>query len=153
MRASPWDGTIEASSIIVAQRVLDDERNWQETMNDPVLALIVARPGPVRDGLRALLTAIPRIASLREIDDAASALRAVEQHRPVLVLISVGSPGDEVWDLLPQIKAGYPRTRFILLVDDVQQQQLAQAAGAEGVFLKGAPASRLSATIKHLLHV
>jgi DNA-binding NarL/FixJ family response regulator len=151
MRASPRDGTIETGSIIVAQRV-PDERNWQETMNDPVLALIVAHPGPVRDGLRALLTAIPRIASLREIDDAASALRAVEQHRPALILISVGSPGDEVWDLLPQIKARYPRTRSILLVDDVQQQQLAQAAGADGVFLKGAPASRLSATIKHLLY-
>ncbi len=122
-------------------------------MNNSILALIVAHPGPVRDGLRALLTAIPRVASLREIDDASSALRMVEQDRPALVLISVASPGDEVWNLLAQIKAKYPRTRSILLVDDVQQQQLAQAAGADGVLLKGDPASRLSATIKRLLHV
>jgi DNA-binding NarL/FixJ family response regulator len=122
-------------------------------MDDPVLALIVARPGPVRDGLRALLTAIPQVASSREIDDVSSALRVVEEHCPTLVLISVDSPGDEVWNLVAQIRTRCPRTRSILLVDDVQQQQLAQAAGGDGVLLKGAPASRLSATIKRLLNV
>ncbi len=122
-------------------------------MNDSVLALIVAHPGPVRDGLRALLTAIPRVASLSEIGDASLALRVVEACCPALVLISVDSLGDGVWNLLAQIKAKHPRTRSILLVDDVQQQQLAQAAGADGVLLEGDPASRLSATIKRLLHV
>ena len=122
-------------------------------MNDPILALIVAHPGPVRDGLRALLTAIPQVASLKEIDDALSALQVVEEHRPALVLISVNSTDDKVWNLLAQIKAKHPQTRSILLVNDVQQQQLAQTAGADGVLLKGAPASRLSATIKHLLDV
>ncbi len=135
------------------QRAFDDERNWLEMMNDSVLALIVAHPGPVRDGLRALLTAIPRVASLSEIGDASLALRVVEACCPALVLISVASPGDTVWNLLAQIKAKYPRTHSILLADDVQQQQLAQAAGADGVLLEGDPASKLSATIKRLLYV
>ncbi len=122
-------------------------------MNDSILALIIAPPGPVRDGLRALLTAIPQVASLKEIDDVSSALRVVEEHRPALVLISVNEAGDEVWNVLAQIKAKHPQTRSILLANDVQQQQLAQTNGADGVLLRGAPASRLSATIKSLLYV
>jgi len=122
-------------------------------MNDSILALIVAHPGPVRDGLRALLTAIPQVASLKEVDDASSALRVIEEYSPALVLISVNATSDDVWNLLAQIKAKHPQTRSILLVDDVQQQQLAQATGADGVLLRGAPASRLSATIKSLLYV
>jgi two-component system response regulator DesR len=122
-------------------------------MDNSVLVLIVARPGPVRDGLRALLTAIPQVANLKEIDDASSALLVVEEHRPALVLISVDVPGDEIWSLLAQIKAKHPQTRSILLVNDIQQQQLAQTANADGVLLKGTPASKLSAMIKNLLHV
>ena len=120
-------------------------------MDNPVLALIVAHPGPVRDGLRALLTAIPQVESSKEVDDASSALRIVKEHHPALVLISTDLSGDEVWDLLRQIKAERPQTRSILLVNDVQQQRLAQAAGADGVLFEGSPASKLSATIKHLL--
>ena len=120
-------------------------------MDNPVLALIVAHPGPVRDGLRALLTAIPQVESSKEVDDASSALRIVKEHHPALVLISVDLSGDEVWDLLRQIKAERPQTRSILLVNDVHQQRLAQAAGADGVLLEGSPASKLSATIKSLL--
>jgi DNA-binding NarL/FixJ family response regulator len=120
-------------------------------MDNPVLALIVAHPGPVRDGLRALLTAIPQVESSKEVDDASSALRIVKEHHPALVLISVDLSGDEVWDLLRQIKAERPQTRSILLVNDVQQQRLAQAAGADGVLLEGSPASKLSTTIKSLL--
>ncbi|MCP4542699.1 MAG: response regulator transcription factor [Chloroflexi bacterium] len=122
-------------------------------MTEPILTLIVARPGPVRDGLRALLTAIPQVTNLQEIDDASSALRIVKEHCPALVLISVDLPSGEFWSLLAQIKAQHPQTRSILLVNDVQQQELAQTAGADGVLLQGAPASKLSATIKHLLHV
>jgi DNA-binding NarL/FixJ family response regulator len=120
-------------------------------MDNPVLALIVAHPGPVRDGLRALLTAIPQVESSKEVDDASSALRIVKEHDPALVLISVDLSGDEVWDLLRQIKAERPQTRSILLVNDVQQQRLAQAAGADGVLFEGSPASKLSTTIKSLL--
>jgi DNA-binding NarL/FixJ family response regulator len=120
-------------------------------MDNCVLTLIVVSPSPLRDGLRALLTAIPQVESLREADDASLALRAIEEHPPALVLIGVDPPGDEVWELLGQIKAGWPQIRSILLVDDAQQQRLAQAAGADCVLIKGFPASKLSATIKSLL--
>ena len=120
-------------------------------MDNSVLALIVAHPGPVRDGLRALLTAIPQVESLKEVDDASSALRIVEKHRPALVLMSADLSGDEVWNLLRQIKTEWPQTRSILLVNGVQQQRLAQAAGADGILFEGSPASKLSTTIKNLL--
>ncbi|MCP4541669.1 MAG: response regulator transcription factor [Chloroflexi bacterium] len=122
-------------------------------MDNSVLVLIVAHPGPMRDGLRALLTAIPQVTSLKEIDDASSALRVVEERYPTLILISVNSTDDDIWNLLAQIKVKHPQTRSILLVNDVQQQQLAQVASVDGVLLKGTPASKLSATIKNLLHV
>jgi len=122
-------------------------------MNHSILALIVAPPGPVRDGLRALLTAISQVTSLKEIDNVSLALRVVEEHHPALILISVNTTGDEVWNLLARLKSDHSQTRSILLVNDVRQQQLAQSAGADGVLLRGAPAAKLSATIKSLLHV
>ena len=48
-------------------------------------------------------------------------------------------------------KARWPQARCILLANDVQQHQEAEAAGADAVLLKGFPAARLVATIVGLL--
>ena len=120
-------------------------------MDDRILVLMVVGPGPLRDGLRALLMAIPQVESLKEVNDASSALSATRGFPPSLVLVNADPPADQIWDLLEQIKAEWPQTRSILMVDDTQQQQLAQAAGADCVLLKGVPASKLCTTIKSLL--
>jgi DNA-binding NarL/FixJ family response regulator len=121
-------------------------------MNDNrVCALIVSQPGPLRDGLRALLTAMPQIEIIGETNDSASVLGILQKHCPTLVLLDADLPGNEVWHGLETIKADWPEIRCIVLSSTVEQQQAAQLAGADSAPLKGFLAEKLYTTIEKLL--
>ena len=113
--------------------------------------LIVARPGRIREGLRALLRTIPRLEIVGQVDQGSAALEMVTRERPALVLLNSSLPFEETWMALKQIKAEWPQTRCIVLVDNTQQQGMAQAAGADGVLLKGFAAETLFMTIDEAL--
>jgi DNA-binding NarL/FixJ family response regulator len=116
-----------------------------------VSALIVARPGRMRNGLRALLRTIPRIEIVGQVDQGSAALGMVTLERSALVLLDSSLPFEEMRMALKQIKAEWPQTRCIVLVDNLQQQGMAQAAGADGVLLKGFAAETLFMTIDEVL--
>ncbi len=116
-----------------------------------VSALIVARPGPLRDGLQALVTAMPQIEVVDGVDDISSALNTSFEHYPALVLLDSGLVGSEIWITVQRARAKWPQARCVFLVNDVHQHQEAEAAGADAVLLKGFPAARLTATIGRLL--
>ena len=115
------------------------------------LALIVARPGPLRNSLQALMTTMPQIEILAETSDPSALLRMGAEIQPHVVLLDASLPEDQVWAALRQIKEEWSRTRSIVLVKDSQQQQKAQAAGADVALLKGYPAAKLIAAIEGLL--
>ena len=116
-----------------------------------ILALIVGSPGPLRDGLAALLTTIPCISTVRQADDTPSALQVVTESYLDVVLLDAFLSGEGDWAVLRDIKARSPRTRCIVLVDSGRQQREARAAGADAALLKGFPARSLVATIERLL--
>jgi DNA-binding NarL/FixJ family response regulator len=105
-------------------------------MPTDVLILVAAKPGVLRDGFQAVLAAIPRTKVIDPVDNSASALRAVAEHQPALILLDTNLPDYQVWTLLEQIKT---------------QQQTAQAADADGVLIKGCSAREFYATINKLL--
>jgi DNA-binding NarL/FixJ family response regulator len=113
--------------------------------------LIVAKPGPLREGLGALMRAIPQINSIDEVDDACLALTRASEQRPAVVLLGTYLLGDKVWCMLRQIKTQWPKIRCVVLAENDQQQREAQAAGADAVFLNGFPAARLVSTVENLL--
>jgi DNA-binding NarL/FixJ family response regulator len=113
--------------------------------------LIVAKPGPLREGLGALMSAIPQINRIDEVDSASLALAMVREQPPAVVLLGTFSLGDEIWRILRQIKAQWPRIRCVVLAENEQQGCEAQAAGADAVLLNGFPAARLVSTIQSLL--
>jgi DNA-binding NarL/FixJ family response regulator len=115
------------------------------------LALIVAKPGPLRNSLQALMTTMPQIEILAETSDPTALLRMGAEIQPHVVLMDADLPEAQVCAALRQIKAEWSQTRSIVLVEDSQQQQLAQAAGADVALLKGHPAAKLVATIEALL--
>ena len=115
------------------------------------LALIVARPGPLRNGLQALMTTMPQIEILAETTDPSALRRMGAGMQPDVVLLDASLPEDQVWAALGQIKAERSQTRSIVLVEDSQQQQKAQAAGADVVLIQGTPAGQLIAAIEGLL--
>lgn len=120
-------------------------------MTNRVSVLIIARPGRMREGLRALLRMMPKIELIGQVDQGSAALERVTQARPALVLLDSSLPFAEMELALRQIKAEWPQTQCIVVADNILQQGLAQAAGADGVLLKGFATETLFTTINEVL--
>ncbi len=84
--------------------------------------VIMARSEPLRDGLKALLTAIPQVEIVGEADNLPAGLELAAEHQPDIVLLDLGLPSGAAWAVLGRIKIISPRTRRIMLADDVRQQ-------------------------------
>ncbi len=120
--------------------------------SDKRMALIVAQPGPLRDGLKALLMTVPQIETVMQVSDVSSVRAAIAQDRPVLVLLDTNfTNGNGPSTVVKLIKAEGSQSRCLVLADNIQQQQQAKAAGADVVLFKGFPAVRLFETIEELL--
>ena len=113
----------------------------------PVLALIIAAPSPLQDGLLALITTSDQISAVFMAEEVSVALRMVKDHRPNLVLLDSYLPGSET--VLERIKSQWPQTRCIVLVGSVEQEQAVKEADA--VLIEGFSPSHLLATIEDLL--
>jgi DNA-binding NarL/FixJ family response regulator len=113
-------------------------------------AMLVARPGPLRDSLRELISAIPLTHTL-VVDDATAALNDLRDCHPSLVVVDFDPADPGIWRLLDAISLQRPAIRHVFMVETVEQQRLALSSGAKVALLKGFPASRLHGVIKGLL--
>ena len=113
--------------------------------------LVVARPGLLRDGLQAVLSAIPGMNALEPADDGTSALNKLESHRLDLVILGSSLSADELHATLRQTKEQYPDVRCIIVAASPQQGRALKASSADAVLVEGAPAALFSTTIKNLL--
>ena len=113
--------------------------------------LIVANPGVLRDGLHALVTAIPQTCIIGETDNLSMALETVSKYHPHLVLLAGNIGFEESLAFLHQVKSRSPQTRRLILVDSVVQKQEIEVPGVEAVWVKGTVSSELVADIKRLL--
>jgi DNA-binding NarL/FixJ family response regulator len=113
--------------------------------------LIVAEPGPLRDGLQALAGAVPGVRPV-EYDNIESAVRNGHPEGDVaLVLLDAGVAGDGLGAALRRMRGKWPDARYIALADDVRQHHSAAMAGADTVLMKGFQPSRLVEIIVRLL--
>ena len=113
----------------------------------PILALIVAAPSPLQDGLLALMTTSDQISVVLVAEGASLVLRMVKDHHPNIVILDGHLP--QARTVLEQIKNKWPQTRCIVLVDSVEQERAFKEADA--VLIEGFSPSRLMATIEELL--
>lgn len=114
-------------------------------------ALIVARPGDLRDGLYSLLTVTKEITSVLQADSAESAMRLVVDEAPELIILDFDLPRENMVTLLARIKAHSPGSRCLALAEHAEQREMAQGAGADLVLIKGALASELLNSVRELL--
>ena len=115
------------------------------------LTLIVARPGPLRDGIEALLASVPEVEVLGKAARASQALSLATQRTPDLLLLEAGLRGRASWCLLGHLQNEHPGLRSIVLADDTDQVREARAAGADAVLLKGFPPDRFVRTVERLV--
>jgi DNA-binding NarL/FixJ family response regulator len=114
-------------------------------------ALIVANPGRIRDGLRTMLRAMPRLEPILQASDGPAALEIIEKNHPALVLLDSALANNDLQSVSRQIKSQSPHIRCILLVDNARQQWLAKVADADRVLTIGCPAGEFFATVEQLL--
>jgi len=115
------------------------------------LILIVVRPGPLRDGVEALMATVSRAEIVGKAESASSALSLVLRCHPDLLLLDAGLPGGESWNVLTHCRREQPGLRCIVFADDAEQVWESRAAGADAVFLKGVPAEEIVGTVEKLL--
>ena len=113
--------------------------------------LIVARPGRLRDALRALMATIPQLEIVDQVEDSAVALKMVTERQPTLILMDSSLPDNEVKAMLEQIKAERSQSYCIVLANSEQQEQDAISAGADEVLRKGFPTANLFAVIEKVM--
>jgi DNA-binding NarL/FixJ family response regulator len=116
-----------------------------------VRTVLVGRPGPIREGLHALVETIPDVEVVGEASDASAVQRLVATLQPGLVLLDTDLFGDADWTVLEWIKAEWPETRCLALAETGEQHQEAEAVDADAVLFRGFPAARLVETIVDLL--
>ena len=105
------------------------------------LRILVVDDHPVvRSGLSALLRTIEGLAVVGEASDGESAIAAVEEHRPDVVLMDVRLPGIDGIESTRRIRAVRPEARVLVLTmyDDEATVFTAMLAGASGYLLKDA---------------
>jgi DNA-binding NarL/FixJ family response regulator len=120
-------------------------------MKQNKVVLMIAVPGPLRDSLNLFLRVLPEVDSVVFASDAPSARRAAATYHPALVVLDMGLPEANLADLVRWIGRKASNARFLVLADDLQQQQEMATAGADAVVVKGHPAAQLFQIITDLL--
>ncbi len=108
-----------------------------------MIVLLGVKPGLLRDGLNALLYAMPDVQLVAQANDANAAVDFC-QGRPIELMILEVKPDDR--DLLakvPDMKAHCPQGQVIALIHDEEDWQPAEAAGVDLVMRVGTRADEL----------
>jgi DNA-binding NarL/FixJ family response regulator len=113
------------------------DKGWED-----MIALVVLRPGPLRDGLCALLCAMSEIRLTAQAEDTDAALRFLARLCAQLVLIKLDAGDRRLLKPIIEMRALCPDTQVVALIEDERDRQVAQASGADLVMLVGVPAPK-----------
>ena len=116
-----------------------------------MIVLLAVKPGPLRDGLDALLYATPEVQLVAHANDTNAALTFCQQHPTKLIILEV-RPGDK--DLLgnvKEMKALSPQGRVIAMIHDEDDRELAEMSGFDDVLSTGMRAVKLKEKIAEII--
>lgn len=107
----------------------------------------------LREGLRALLSSNPNLEIVAEARDGQEAIRAVEKHRPDLMLMDLSMPRMNGLEALAEIKKHHPETKVVVLTVHKTEEYVLAALerGANGYVLKDADHAELRLAIEQVL--
>jgi response regulator of citrate/malate metabolism len=96
-----------------------------------MLVLLAAKPGPLRDGLDALLDSIPEVNLVTHANDMDAACSFIQQHPTQLMILDM-KPGDG---------------SMLAFISEEEDRVAAEAAGADMVLVTGTRASKLKEAV------
>ena len=120
-------------------------------MNKITLALVITKPGHLRNGLQSLLRTVPQIEIIAEAHDPSVLLKMSDEIHPELILIDASVFDDINWTAISKLKAEWPKTLMLVLTENDQQGQSAKESGADFTLPKGFPAAELANLIENSL--
>jgi len=86
----------------------------------------------IRAGIRALLDSLSGYRIIAECSDGQSAIAAVQQHHPDIVLLDIAMPGMSGIDVARTLRAGKAEARLLIL-SSIEQPTIVEQALASGV--------------------
>jgi DNA-binding NarL/FixJ family response regulator len=108
----------------------------------PAVTVLIADDHPVvREGLRGMLAAEPRISVVAEAASGAEAVAMAARHRPDVVLMDLRMPGGDGVQATARLLAATPASRVVVLTTYESDADIVRAveAGAAGYLLKDTP--------------
>jgi two-component system response regulator NreC len=111
----------------------------------PVRIAIVDDHSLIRTALSDLLTTDPDLSVVADAADGATALAAVEQAKPDVLLLDIALPDGNGLDLIPRIAESSPDTHILILSMHAEPEYAIEAheRGALGLISKSAPIEEL----------
>ncbi|MBB3102801.1 response regulator [Azomonas macrocytogenes] len=118
--------------------------------DEPVRIVLVDDHALVRDGIRALLSVMPRIAVVGEAESGADALELLARLQPDLLLLDIGLKDTNGLELTKTLGQLYPQLKVLILsmYDNSEYVRTSIRAGARGYVLKDASSKEIIAAIE-----
>ena len=115
-----------------------------------IRVVLVDDEAMVRVGLRMVLTAEPDIEVVGEASDGATAVDAVLEHEPDVVLMDVRMPRVDGLEGARRVLTARPSTKVVVLTTFDQDEHVQEAlrAGVSGFLLKVSPPEQLVAAVR-----
>ena len=113
--------------------------------------LIVADPGPLRDGMEALLASVPRVQVIGKASDIDGAMQVVAGQPVDLLLVDGSFPGHEIRHLMGRNAGAGDRVRTIVFANTTRQARRARELDVDAVFMTGRPPDQFIGMVESLL--
>jgi len=115
-------------------------------------ALLLIKPGSVRDGLDALLSTIPVVQLIAHPGNVETALDFCKLNKTELVVIEVKPNEQNLLNKVPEMKSLCPEGHVVTLIHDENDRDPAEQAQADLILNMGTRASKLKAEIQSLVN-
>jgi len=120
-------------------------------LNKITLALVISKPGHLRNGLQSLLRTVPQIKIIAESQEPSNLLDICNEIHPDLIIIDASIFEESNWTAIIKIKSEWPQTKIVVLTENNLQKQRAKKAGADFFLPEGFPAVELVNLIENSL--
>lgn len=120
------------------------------TRHEPLTVVLADDHVVVRSGLRVLLDSEPSIDVVAEAGDVPTAVEAVVEHRPDVLVLDLHMPGEPSLSAIPPLRERCPHTRVVVLTAQRDPSFAGEALrlGASGYVPKEAAESQLLEAIE-----
>lgn len=117
-----------------------------------MIALLLSRPGSLRDGIDALLTANSQIDLIVHPSDAEAALDFCKRNMTELIILEIRPDDRDILNIVCELKTLCPQGYVLGLIQDENDRRPAEVAQVDLIMSVGTPAHKLKSSIEALTY-